>query len=100
MFSESEGILEGCRKFRSWLINFGHLSSHSINYDSAQSLFTTCDVEECVLRISDWHIVDSSTSNTYDSQISDWHIVDSSASNTYDSQYSCSCCCGSCPITL
>ena len=47
-----------------------------MNSDNAWSLFTTGDVEECVLRILDWH------------------EVDSSASNTYDSQYSCSCCCG------
>ena len=44
--------------------------------DNTWSLFTTGDVGECVLRISDWH------------------EGDSSASIVYDSQYSCSCCCG------
>ena len=44
--------------------------------DNARLLFTTGDVGECVLGISDWH------------------EVDSSALNAYDSQYSCSCCCG------
>ena len=75
-FLESEGILEDWRKFRSCLINFEHLSSHLMMSDNAQSLFTTGDVGECVLRISDWH------------------EVGSPASNTYDSPYSCSSCCG------
>ena len=44
--------------------------------DNVQSLFTTSDVGECVVGISDWH------------------EVGSSASNTNDSQNTCSCCCG------
>ena len=71
-----EGLLEGCRKFRSWLINFEHLSSCSMNSDNAWSLFTTGGVEGHVIGISGWYEVDGSTSNTY------------------NSQYSCSCCCG------
>ena len=41
-----------------------------MKYDNAQLLFTTCDVEGCVIGISNWYEVDSSTSNTYDSQYS------------------------------
>ena len=75
MFLETEGILEDCGKSRSWLINFEHLSSFLMKSDDAWLLFTTCDVGECVLRISNWH------------------KADSSALNTSDAQYSCSCCC-------
>ena len=53
-----------------------YLSSLLMKSDNVQSLFTTGGVGECVLRISDWH------------------EVDSFASNAYDSQYSCSGCCG------